>query len=241
MMVHVNVNDPRRGYWEYIGFNNSRPQGQVTALRGGGSIYPTDVFLYDARSHQSVTEDFNAGAAAQFNHPAWIAGQIAPWPIDSTWTYERGTRILKALLDVFNNAQRIMPRGTCTLYDATTNARLPPGEFGCFVPGSGNFPSCPAAGSSPSPPSSSTAAVETASSNLGVRQQVESAVRGMMADDVVVGLSIGLFIAGLLVGILLTAVICKCCCQKEAAAPNVVKSVTAGVEVQQVKGLESGI
>ena len=224
MMVHVNVNDPRRGYWEYIGFNNSRPQGQVTALRGGGSIYPTDVFLYDARSHQSVTEDFNAGAAAQFNHPAWIAGQIAPWPIDSTWTYERGTRILNALLDVFNNAQRIMPRGTCTLYDATTNARLPAGEFGCFVPGSGSFPSCPAAGSSPS-----------------MRQQVEDAVRGMMADDVVVGLSIGLFIAGLLVGILLTAVICKCCCQKEAAAPNVVKSVTAGVEVQQVKGLESGI
>ena len=224
MMVHVNVNDPRRGYWEYIGFNNSRPQGQVTALRGGGSIYPTDVFLYDARSHQSVTEDFNAGAAAQFNHPAWIAGQIAPWPIDSTWTYERGTRILNALLDVFNNAQRIMPRGTCTLYDATTNARLPPGEFGCFVPNSGSFPSCPAAGSSPS-----------------MRQQVEDAVRGMMADDVVVGLSIGLFIAGLLVGILLTAVICKCCCQKEAAAPNVVKSVTAGVEVQQVKGLESGI
>ena len=77
-MVHVDVNDPRRGYWEYIGFNNSRPQGEVTALRGGGSIYPTDVFLYDARSHQSVTEDFNAGAAAQFNHPAWIAGQIAP-------------------------------------------------------------------------------------------------------------------------------------------------------------------
>ena len=223
-MVHVDVNDPRRGYWEYIGFNNSRPQGEVTALRGGGSIYPTDVFLYDARSHQSVTEDFNAGAAAQFNHPAWIAGQIAPWPIDSTWTYERGTRILKALLDVFNNAQRIMPRGTCTLYDATTNARLPPGEFGCFVPGSGSFPSCPAAGSSPS-----------------MRQQVEDAVRGMMADDVVVGISIGLFIAGLLVGILLTAVICKCCCQKEAAAPNVVKSVTAGVEVQQVKGLESGI
>ena len=223
-MVHVDVNDPRRGYWEYIGFNNSRPQGEVTALRGGGSIYPTDVFLYDARSHQSVTEDFNAGAAAQFNHPAWIAGQIAPWPIDSTWTYERGTRILKALLDVFNNAQRIMPRGTCTLYDATTNARLPPGEFGCFVPGSGSFPSCPAAGSSPS-----------------MRQQVEDAVRGMMADDVVVGLSIGLFIAGLLVGILLTAVICKCCCQKRTATANVTKSVTAGVEVQQVKGLESGI
>merc|ERR1719271_447202 len=150
-MVHVKVNDGRGSYWEYIDFNQSATPQTSLQDGSGDPIYPTDVFLYDARAHEATIAAHTEDAAAQFNHPGWIAGQIAPWPIDSTWTYERGTRILKVLAKTLDAATRVMPRGTCTLHDATTNARLPPDEFGCFVPGSGSFPSCPAAGSSLSP------------------------------------------------------------------------------------------
>jgi len=144
-MTHINVNDRRGGYWEYITHNKSATPNTLLWDKSG-PIYPTDIWLYDARSHSSIVEAFSLSPKEQFDHPAWVAGQIAPWPIDSTWTYEHGTHILNELLAVFNKAKRMEPKGKCTEVDISHRARLTPGQFACYYP-KPKFPSCPAAGS----------------------------------------------------------------------------------------------
>ena len=59
-MVHVNVNDPRGGYWEYISINQTTME--TTLADGSGPIYNMDVILYDARSHTRVMGRATPGA-----------------------------------------------------------------------------------------------------------------------------------------------------------------------------------
>ena len=132
-MVHVNVNDPRGGYWEYVGFNQSETgwQAQTLLADGSGPIYNTDIWLYDTRTHEATMSA--DGLGAQFDHPAWQAGQVAPWPIDSTWSYEYGTRILNQLRAVFDKSTRIMDKTTCTVHTAGAGVanKLAPGQWAC--------------------------------------------------------------------------------------------------------------
>jgi len=150
-MTFIEVNDPRGGYWEYVPFNGTT--GESPKMN---STYPTDIFLYDARSHGMHTNPEER--TWTFDDPAWKEGQIAPWPIDAMFTYEYGAEILNTIANVFNKAKLIRTKGTCTLYDPMAKPRtdLQPGQYPCNDPDSGYIPKCPNAGdyswNLPSPP-----------------------------------------------------------------------------------------
>jgi len=111
-MTHVNPNDPRGGYWEYISLNAS------TGISPISSMYPTDIWLYDARSehrHLAEADPTSPDHSYNFTDPAWDAGQIAPWPIDTAWTYQHAASILTTLRKTFETSIRVTDKVTCTL------------------------------------------------------------------------------------------------------------------------------
>ena len=93
----------------------------------------SDPPLYDARYHDAHTREENRPWT--FDDPAWNAGQLAPWSIDSSFSYERATRILNTLRNKFNRATRIRPKTLCTLGDVTARPSVfSPGQWACHDP-----------------------------------------------------------------------------------------------------------
>ena len=191
-MVHVNVNDPRdnkgSGHWEWINFNQSETgwQAQTLLADGSGPIYNTDIWLYDTRTHEATMS--GDGPGAQFDHPAWQAGQVAPWPIGSTWSYEYGTRILNQLRAVFDRSVRVTEQTTCTVHTAGAGAanKLAPGQWACHCADNcpSLFPECPAA----SPSTASAAASPPSDSDDSI------------SPGAAAGIGVGCAVAGLLLG-----------------------------------------
>jgi len=149
-ILHVNVTDPRGSYWEYIDFGEKESRDTANiVLAGGGSLYPVDVWLYDARSTRYHEEDIT------ITDPAWDAGQYTIWPIDGAFTYEQGTRILNTLRQVFATSKRKYPKTDCTITDLSRDDKLAPGAFACNDPqGSQTYidrvlPSCGTSTSTP--------------------------------------------------------------------------------------------
>ena len=127
-LTHIAANDPRGGYWEWIEFNGTGDGTSPITDK-----YPTDIWLYDARYHDAHTREENRPWT--FDDPAWNAGQLAPWSIDSSFSYERATRILNTLRNKFNRATRIRPPKLCTLGDVTARPSVfSPGQWACHDP-----------------------------------------------------------------------------------------------------------
>jgi hypothetical protein len=189
-MTHVNVNDQRGGYWEWMDFPDadsvwrSANKDQVYTVKG---LYPTDVWLYDKRRHEAHMADEFKG----FNDPAWVAGQRAVWPIDTTYTYERATRILNSLRHAFSNAKRIATPSTCTPVDVTAHARLGGGQWACHNP-KPTFPSCPSATPDSETPSSP--------GNNDNNTMLSSSDSDGMESGAVAGLAVGMLVVGCLLG-----------------------------------------
>ena len=200
-MVHVNVNDPRGGYWEWIDFNQSKTgwQAQTLLADGSGPIYDTDIWLYDSRSHEATMGA--DGHGDNFDHPAWQAGQVAPWPIDSTWSYEYGTRILNQLRAVFDKSTRIMEKTTCTIHTAGAGVanKLAPGQWACHCADNcpSLFPECPTASASTASASASPPppGLKTGASEANPDSKDDSISTGAAA-----GIGVGCAVAGLLIG-----------------------------------------
>jgi hypothetical protein len=134
-VTHIAANDPRGGYWEYIPFNGTGDGTSPITDK-----YPTDIWLYDARYHDALTRE--AKRPWTFDDPGWYAGQLAPWSIDSSFSYERATRILNTLRNKFNSARRIRPKTLCTLGDVTARPSVfAAGQWACHEP-KHSFPKC---------------------------------------------------------------------------------------------------
>jgi hypothetical protein len=146
-MTHMNIDDVRGGYWEWMEFPS--PDKVMRKANVGDDtytiegIYPTDVWLYDHRNHDTHMEG-NAEPHVQFADPAWVAGQKAAWPIGTTHTYERVTRILTTYIDVFGKAKRVAEKTECMSVKrvAEKTERLGGGNWACHAPDV-VFPSCP--------------------------------------------------------------------------------------------------
>ena len=185
-MVHVNVNEGS-DYWEWINFNQSETgwQAQTLLADGSGPIYNTDIWLYDTRTHEATMS--GDGPGAQFDHPAWQAGQVAPWPLDSTWSYEYGTRILNQLRAVFDRSVRVTEQTTCTVHTAGAGAanKLAPGQWACHCADNcpSLFPECPAASAS-----------EANSANTDSDDSI--------SPGAAAGIGVGCAVAGLLIGVI---------------------------------------
>lgn len=106
-MVHVEVNDDRGSYWEWVQYNST--SGEIPEGFPGA-----DVFLYDGRFHNDhiVLSDEERGWT--FNHPAMETGQMVSWPIDTSFSYERATRILWDMKRVFDQSVQLVDATECT-------------------------------------------------------------------------------------------------------------------------------
>merc|ERR1719428_1761212 len=155
-MLHVNVTDPRGGYWEFINFPEHDRNTANMVLPSGGKMYPVDVWLYDARSTRYHEEDIN------ITDPAWDAGQYTIWPIDGSFTYEQGTRILNTLRNKFVKAKQIAPQTTCTAVDVSKRERMAPGSWACHDP-KADLPVCPGP---PPAPAETPAPAQTSSDEM---------------------------------------------------------------------------
>ena len=134
-VTHIATNDPRGGYWEYIPFNGTGDGTSIITDK-----YPTDIWLYDARYYDAHTREDNRPWT--FDDPGWNAGQLAPWSVDSSFSFERGTRILNTLRNKFNSASRIRPVTLCTLGDVTASPSVfAAGQWACHDP-KYSFPKC---------------------------------------------------------------------------------------------------
>merc|ERR1719359_2022312 len=147
-MIHVNVNNKRGFYYEYIDFP-VRDRNTAHIIRSdGGAMHPVDVWLYDGGKTRYHLEDVN------ITDPAWDIGQFSIWPSDPPFTYEQGARILNTILPVFAKAKRMHAKTDCTDADVSKRERLGPGSWACpRLDTKARFPSCPGS-SSPSPSTS---------------------------------------------------------------------------------------
>jgi hypothetical protein len=138
-MTHVKPNDPRGGYWEYIPLNASTGVSEISTK------YPTDFWLYDSRSEHTHLAEKSGPASPHhkwnFTDPAWDAGQIAPWPIDTAYTYERAIAILATIRASFSKAIKIPQTIETTCVNAGSEAgrdytftqfNHSAGKFTCF-------------------------------------------------------------------------------------------------------------
>ena len=196
-MTHVNVNDHRGGYWEHMDFPDantvwrSANKDYTYTVKG---VYPTDVWLYDVRRHGDHM--LVVDPATEFNDPAWVAKQRAVWPIDTTYTYERATRILNSLRHTFSKAKRVATPSTCTPVDVTARAGLGGGQWACHNP-KPTFPTCPSR--SPSPPPATDSTMDVGSKSTDDNKGME--------DGAVAGIAIGCAVVGFVLGALVLVLV----------------------------------
>ena len=197
-MTHMNINDVRGGYWEWMSFPSSdkvmrkaNPDDTTYTVEG---IYPTDVWLYDHRNHATHMEG-NAEPHVQFNDPAWVAGQKAAWPIGTTHTYERVTRILTTYIEVFGAAKRIAPKTECM--SVQLGQRLGGGNWACHAPAA-KFPSCPSG-----TPGMVSAMISPDNNNTDSSDS-NSSDSDRLEGGAVAGLAVGMLVVGCVLGALAT-------------------------------------
>jgi hypothetical protein len=205
-MTHMNVNDDRGSIWEWMQLV-SDAEGLKKVMRSADSdltytvegMYPTDVWLYDHRMHDSHMEVDEEDRPEELNDPAWVAGQRNVWPIGTTHTYQRATRILNSLRETFKKAQRIAPPSTCTPVDVTARARLGGGEWACHNP-KATFPTCPIL--PPTPPPQSSSPPSTTAENLSPKKDDDG---DKLEGGAVAGIAIGSAIVGFAFGAIVVA------------------------------------
>ena len=121
----------------------------------------------------------------QFNDPAWVKGQKAAWPIGTTHTYERVTRILTTYIDVFGKAERVAPKTDCM--SVKLGQGLGGGKWACHAPAA-TFPSCP---------SGTPGMISNETSNTTMLSSSDS---DGMESGAVAGLAVGMLVVGCLLG-----------------------------------------
>ena len=187
-MNHMNVDDSRGGYWEWMKFPSADKVLRKATIDAEDytveGIYETDVWLYDARNHDAHMEN-SAEPHVQFNDPAWVAGQKAAWPIGTTHTYERVTRILTTYIEVFGKATRIAPETECL--SVQPGQHLGGGNWACHSPVA-TFPSCP---------SGTPGMISNETSNTTMLSSSDS---DGMESGAVAGLAVGMLVVGCLLG-----------------------------------------
>lgn len=165
-MVHVTVNDPRGSYWEYVTWDHA--SGEVPE-----DFPKADIILYDGRAHESHFLQSAEDRGWNLTHPAFAETprQIASWPIDTSFSYERATRILYSIAMVFDQSVRRVPETSCTLSEPPFDDELPRGAWRCHDPEHAMAVAaslvCPA---------------NTGASDFAVAVKTESALRAQLDD-----------------------------------------------------------
>ena len=137
-------------------------------------------------NHDTHMEN-SAEPHVQFNDEAWVKGQKAAWPIGTTHTYERVTRILTTYIDVFGKAERVAPKTDCM--PVKLGQGLGGGNWACHAPAA-TFPSCP----------SGTPGMISNETSPGNTTMLSSSDSDGMESGAVAGLAVGMLVVGCLLG-----------------------------------------
>merc|ERR1712048_760709 len=128
---------PDNYFWEYVPkeeyFNSC--DGEITEGCNDNVLYPVDVWLYDHRTTNSVT---NADFKLAYPDKAIIAGQLEFWPIGGRLvTPFHAAKILDIVGPTVSGAKRLHAATQCTNADVSSKAHkttgLAGGEYACYA------------------------------------------------------------------------------------------------------------
>lgn len=115
--VTSRTNDDTPYFWE------------VTTIDGIQEKYgnTTDVFLYDVR-RATIESRFNHEISD--THPGFQSGQLAPWPVETSFSFTRITEFLHKVAPVLRHADAVNPETPCE-DNSNPRAFLSPGHIRC--------------------------------------------------------------------------------------------------------------
>jgi len=124
-------------FWEWLPIDEyftGCAAGDVSESCNDETLYPVDMWLYDHRTTQTVTnEDFAIG----FPDKAIVKQQVEYWPIGGRLiTPHHAADILDILGPSLAGAERLHPKTECTSVDVTSTKHrtdgLPGGAYACY-------------------------------------------------------------------------------------------------------------